>query len=154
MNQEVTRITRMLRNIYEGEAWHGPSIQQVLTDITPQQALLALTGSHNIVELIWHMTAWRNFVIRKLQGEDGYELSGDENFKDITNITDEAWASAKQALEESQHRLVSLLSQENDDKLKKKVGNRAYDYYTLLHGMMQHDVYHLGQIVLLRKHRQ
>lgn len=154
MEQEVTRITRMLRNIYEGEAWHGPSVQQVLTDVTPQQALSALAGSHNIIELVWHMTAWRNFVIRRLQGDEGYELTEDENFKKISDITEEAWASAKQALEESQQKLMGLLNQIHDDKLLKTVGNRSYDYYTLLHGIIQHDVYHLGQIVLLKKYQQ
>jgi uncharacterized damage-inducible protein DinB len=100
------------------------------------------------------MTAWRNFVIRRLQGDEGYELTEDENFKKISDITEEAWASAKQALEESQQKLMGLLNQIHDDKLLKTVGNRSYDYYTLLHGIIQHDVYHLGQIVLLKKYQQ
>lgn len=151
MDQEIQRMTNMLREIYEGEPWHGPSVTKVLSDISPQQALSALGDSHNIIELVLHMTAWRNFVIRRLEGDERYEVSEDENFKIITNITDEAWEAAKLTLAKSQEKLVGLLSQCNDDQLLKTVENRSYNYYVLLHGILQHDVYHLGQMALLKK---
>jgi uncharacterized damage-inducible protein DinB len=144
----------MLQEIYEGGPWHGPSVTKVLSSISPQQSLSTLEDSHNIIELVLHMTAWRNFVIRRLEGDERYELSEDENFKIITNVTDEAWEAAKQALAKSQEKLISLLSQYNDDQLLKTVENRTYNYYVLLHGILQHDVYHLGQVALLKKQRQ
>jgi uncharacterized damage-inducible protein DinB len=151
MDQEIHRITNMLREIYEGGPWHGPSITKVLSDISPQQALSVLQDSHNIIELVLHMTAWRNFVIRRLEGDERYEVSEDENFKIITNVTDEAWETAKKALAKSQKKLITLLSQCYDDQLLKTVANRSYNYYVLLHGILQHDVYHLGQMALLKK---
>ena len=144
----------MLREIYEGGPWHGPSITKVLSGISPRQALSAIGDSHNIIELVLHMTAWRNFVIRRLAGDENYELTEDENFKIITNITDEAWEAAKQALAESQQQLISYLNHTADNQLLKNVVNRPYNYYILLQGMLQHDIYHLGQIALLKKQRQ
>lgn len=148
---ETRRIKEMLIQIYEGEAWHGPSIKNILENTSLDIAAQRLSGSHNIIEMVRHMVIWREFVIARLDGDDAFDVIADENWTHVDELQAFAWFEAKEKLEKSQERLLTLLDQMPDSRLYETVANRPYDFYTLLHGILQHDVYHLGQIVLLRK---
>lgn len=150
-NTETQRIKELLIQIYEGEAWHGPSIKRILENISVAIAAQRLPGSHNIIEMVRHMVIWRQFVIARLEGDNAYDVIADENWTHVDELQAFAWFEATEKLEKSQERLVALLDQMPDTRLYETVANRPYNYYTLLHGILQHDVYHLGQIVLLRK---
>ena len=150
MSRSKTKLLiASLKSIYEGPAWHGPAVKETLAKLDSQDMLKATDKSHNIVELINHMTAWRNYAIKKLQGEDAYEVSDTENFSSVGEINESIWQEALIRLENSQNELLKLISEVEDDKLKEIVAGRKYSYYFLLHGLIHHDVYHLGQIVLL-----
>ena len=150
-NQECLRIRDQLQYGFAGPAWHGPSIKKVLADLEASQMLNATSNSHNIAELIEHMTAWRNYAIKKLEGDESYEVSDEENFPPVKENTLVCWQSILGRLKASQTRLVELLESISDDKLLETVPGRKYDFYILLHGIVQHDLYHLGQIILLKK---
>ncbi len=150
-NPECQRIKDMLIRAYEGEAWHGPSVKRVLADINVDIASNRLPGSHNITEMVRHMVVWRQFVIARLEGDGAYDVIADENWTHITELQAFAWLEATEKLENCQQRLVTLIDQFPDESLQKTVANRPYNYYILLHGIIQHDLYHLGQIVLLKK---
>lgn len=150
-NTETQRIKALLIQTYEGDAWHGPSIKSVLDNINVTIASRRLPGSHNIIEMVRHMVIWREFVIARLEGHDAYDVIADENWTHVAELEAFAWLEATEKMEKSQERLVNLLDQMTDDRLSETVANRCYDYYTLLHGIIQHDLFHLGQIVLLRK---
>jgi uncharacterized damage-inducible protein DinB len=145
---EITRISRILRHAFEKNAWHGPAIKEVLGDITEEQSQKKLNNSHSIIELVAHMTAWRTYTIRKLEGDESFDIENNEsNFPHLKN-----WSVAQTALEESQIRLSSMLNDLPEEKLFEKVPGRKYDFYTLIHGMIHHDIYHLGQIQLIKKY--
>jgi hypothetical protein len=150
-NQEVKRIGNMLKNVYAGAAWHGPSIMEVLNSISPEQAFMPTKKIHKICELVQHMTAWRIFAIKKLQQDHHYEVSQNENWKEFTNKDEKAWDEIKNDLELSQQQLIDEIEKIEDDILEEEVDKKAYSYYTLLHGVIQHDLYHLGEIMLLSK---
>ncbi len=114
-------------------------------------ALKSFNGSHNIAELVHHMTAWRIFGIKKLEGDETYDVSPEENFVKIDNLDKEGWEVLKQNLEKSQNRLLELFKENEDSVLEKIVSPRSYNFYVLFQGILQHDIYHLGQIVLLKK---
>lgn len=92
------------------------------------------------------MTVWRHFTTKRLQGNNEFEVSELENFPKGTD-----WASALNALQQSQEELVKAVSLFPEEKLSETVPTRNYDFYTLLHGIIQHDIYHTGQIVMLKK---
>ncbi len=102
--------------------------------------------SHSIEELIRHMAAWRSYVTRKLQGDAEFELSDEDNFPKKQN-----WQEALQLLDESQQNLMSALSKTPDSLLNEKVPGRPFKYFTMLHGIIHHDLYHAGQIMLILK---
>lgn len=152
MSRSKTKLLiASLKSIYDGPAWHGPSIKETLAKIESTDMLKSTDKSHNIVEILNHMTAWRRYAIKKLQGDGDYEVSDSENFSPVKSININTWQKALDDLEKSQQELLELLSEVEDNKLKEVVAGRKFSYYFLLDGIVNHDVYHLGQIVLLNQ---
>lgn len=153
-NTETSRIINMLQNTYNGAAWHGASVMEILNNISSRQAFQSSEDIHRICELVQHITAWRIFAIKRLEGDRYYEISQNENWKEFAIQNESAWEEIKNELAESQRDLIAVLEKMNDDLLKEEVEGKAYDYYTLIHGVIQHDLYHLGEIALLAKESQ
>jgi len=105
-----------------------------------------ISNSHSISELVAHMTTWRNFVTKRLNGDSLYEVSDAENFPLVLD-----WEQTLRELKESQLNLLAALKAFPESKLFTTVPTRKYDFYTMLHGIAQHDIYHTGQITLLKK---
>lgn len=150
-NPELSRIVKMLQNTFNGAAWHGASIMEVLEKITTNQAFHPSEHIHRICELVQHVVAWRIFAIKRLKGDAQYEVSQSEDWKTFQNPDATTWNEIKSELAKSQENLVDALVKTGDDKLKDEVEGKAYDYYTLIHGVIQHDLYHLGEIALLAR---
>ena len=150
-NQEIQNIKTLFDETYNGPAWSGPAVKEVLKEVSHEDALKKIGESHNIAEIVFHMIAWRNFLINKLKGEESYDVLDEENFQKIDTISENEWTKLKDRLETSQKIMQELLSKTDDNLLSKKVALRKYTYYILMHGVIQHDLYHLGQIVLIEK---
>ena len=140
-----------LKSAFDGPAWHGPSVKETLAKISSEDMLKSTGKSHNIIELINHMTAWREFAIKKLQRDEGYDVSPEKNFSEVRQHDAHLWQKALNDLEKSKDQLLELIGQIDDEKLKESVEGSSYTYYFLLHGIIHHDIYHLGQIVLLNQ---
>lgn len=150
-NTEISRIIILLQNTYNGAAWHGHSMMKILNKINAEQAFHLSEHIHRICELVQHITAWRTFAIKRLQGDKHYEVSQSENWKTFNNKDTAAWEEIKSDLAESQKALVNALNKFSDEMLDDEVDGKAYDYYTLVHGVIQHDLFHLGEIALLAR---
>ncbi len=150
---EAKRIARTLREIYAGDAWVGPSLHDILRGLTPDQAYgHPIPNAHSIWEIILHMTAWRLFAWHKLSGNDTFRIdSPEQDWPPVENDSLPAWEAALTELEKSQQLLLEALDGLADDRLHETVPGKDYAYYKLLHGIIGHDLYHGGQIVLLRK---
>ncbi|MDH4058698.1 MAG: DinB family protein [Cyclobacteriaceae bacterium] len=145
--ESIKNINKLVQRIYNGKAWHGPSILEVLKDVNESNAQKKAGNSHSIVQLVMHMVAWRTFVTKRLLGDSTFELSDDQNFPKETN-----WATALKALEESQAELVNVIDSLDANRLQEIVSDRKYDFFVLLHGVIHHDIYHIGQIQLIKKY--
>lgn len=145
MKSEIQNIINTLKHTFEKNAWHGPSVLEVLEGVNESNAIKRLGASHSIIELVAHMTAWRNYVVEKLNGNDSFELMDDENFPDHTN-----WQVVVTLLKENQQKLLDALAKTPTEKLNEKVPGREFKFYVMLHGIIHHDIYHIGQIQLLK----
>ncbi len=148
MATEIERITRLLEKTFDKQPWYGSSIMQVIKDMKPEITESRQGGAHSIIELVQHMTSWRNFTTKRLQGDTSYEVSEEMNFpKAIT------WEAAINNLCSSQQALVEATKKFPEERLRELVPSKTqkYTYYTLLHGIIQHDIYHLGQIAYIQK---
>ena len=115
-----------------------------------QAAAHPLPNAHSIWELVLHITAWENAARKALEGEPLHVSEGD-NFPAISDTSEAAWHDALTTLEASHYMLRAALDHLTDDALDNVVPGRRYSIYVLLHGIVQHDLYHAGQIVMLKK---
>ena len=153
--EELLRIIDLLNDTYESEeAWHGSSVVEILRDVTPRLADRRLApNTHTIAELVFHMTTWRIFAVRKLQGDADFDIKTKEKNWKVFSVVDELeWETLQMELSLSQEELVSELEKRDSDEfLERIVPGRNYSFYTLLHGIVNHDLYHAGQIALIKK---
>jgi uncharacterized damage-inducible protein DinB len=143
---EVQKIINTLKHTFEKGAWHGPAVQEALAGISEDAIHTRVGNSHTVLELVAHMAAWRNYVTEKLNGNDSYELTDEQNFPKVKN-----WETALADLNKSQADLINALEKTSDEKLQEIVPGRKFKFYVMLHGIIHHDLYHTGQIVLLKK---
>lgn len=145
---EIDRITRLLEKTFDQQPWYGSSIMEILKTVNPQTVNQRLADTHSIAELVEHMISWRTFATKRLQGEEAFQVDDATNFP-----VSHSWEDTIKRLHQSQEELVKATKGFPESRLNELVPSNQfrYTYYTLLHGIIQHDVYHLGQIALLKK---
>jgi uncharacterized damage-inducible protein DinB len=150
---EVSRILDQLHRAYEGPAWHGPALRPILNDVTWQAAAKRpLPDSHTIWELVLHITVWMSIVTRRLEGAEIPTLPPAEDWPAAPEASEAGWRLALDGLTQAQRVLESAVQKLTDDRLRDTVlGDVPYSVYTMLHGVVQHNLYHAGQIALLKK---
>jgi uncharacterized damage-inducible protein DinB len=150
--KETARIADQLSRAYSGKAWHGPSLKYILRGITAQQAAARLIpGAHSIWELVLHIAAWDRAVCERILSGKDTTLPPEQNFPSVVDTSDAAWKKALKKLEQGHRDLVASIQGFKDSKLDRKLGNRDYSFYITMHGAIQHDLYHAGQIAMLKK---
>lgn len=148
MDRRIEDIISLLKRAYEKDAWHGPSVRESLKHLQQEHAFNKVANSHNIIQLVAHMTSWRTYVINMLKGNTTYEVGEALNFPDAQD-----WTDTLEQLARSQQELVEALETFPADKLNEQVPGKTppLTFYTLLHGIIHHDLYHTGQIMLIKK---
>jgi uncharacterized damage-inducible protein DinB len=152
---ERERIGDQFRRAFEGEAWHGPSVLSLLEGVTAQQAAAhPVAGAHSIWELVLHIEAWERACSRRLSG-DRARLSNEEDWATVSDHSESAWERTKQQLIETHRQLVAAIANLDEARLDKPIiedPTTPYSStYVTLHGGVQHDLYHAGQIAILKK---
>jgi uncharacterized damage-inducible protein DinB len=154
MSTEISHIKNMLKYNWEGPMWYGGHITAVLADITREKALRKpAAGAHNIYELVMHMLCWRNFVLELLKGNTSYkvEINSETDWPVKYEVTEESWKKTLAELENNQTELMAALENFEEAKLGEVVPERNFKWHVLLHGLIHHDIYHSGQIAILKK---
>src|SRR5687768_8423010 len=123
MKTEIQKITSLLKRTFEKGAWHGPSVKEVLLTVKPENAFSKLANTHSIIELVAHMVSWRTFVIKKLEGDDNYNVPEERNFPLATE-----WLKVIEELEESQRKLLTAVERFPEDKLGDLVPHSSHKY--------------------------
>ncbi|HKJ31160.1 MAG TPA: DinB family protein [Balneolales bacterium] len=148
---ETTRIDNLLLQTMNGDAWHGPAVFELLRDIPAEKAAFhPVEDVHSIWELVEHMTTWQKVIIRRMNDED-YEPSDEENFPDVTADSSDTWEKAVEELYRTYQALREKIIHFPDEKLGEAVPGKHYTHYIQLHGLIQHNLYHAGQIAILKK---
>ena len=148
---EATRIADQLRRAFDGSAWHGPALLEILEDVHAETAAAKpLANAHSIWELAMHVAAWDGAILRRLAGEK-LQLRASENFPRVKKPTEAAWRKTVADLERTHETLVKTVASLPDARLWDRVPGKRYDFYFMLHGTVQHELYHAGQIAILKK---
>ena len=152
MATEVRRLEEQLRRALEGEAWHGPSILESLADVSAAQAASRpVAGAHSIWELVLHIGSDYDLVLRRLAG-DGRPLTAAEDWPACPAPTEENWQRTLQELRGRNKLLRQAIRDFPDERLDDPlVPEVPYTAYTQFSGVTQHNLYHAGQIALLKR---
>jgi uncharacterized damage-inducible protein DinB len=154
MTTECARIADQLRRAFEGQAWHGPLLKELLADVSADQAAARpIAGVHSIWELVSHIEVWTRAAFQAIKGVPMPNIVGTaEDWPSSPASTAEAWSAAKQQLLATGGALASAIEGFADNRLTEIVpGRPQYDFYFLFHGVVQHSLYHAGQIALAKK---
>jgi uncharacterized damage-inducible protein DinB len=148
--REVERLADQLRRSFEGDAWHGDSLAEILADIDDAKAAAKpASGGHSIWELVLHIAAWARAALNVVSGETE-KLSADD-WPALAEGGESAWAHTQKELTRVGRQLRDAILGMEEDRLDDVVPGRSYSYYMLLHGVVQHALYHAGQIAILKK---
>jgi uncharacterized damage-inducible protein DinB len=153
---ETARIADQLRRAFHGDAWHGDSLLEILEGVTAAQAAARpVKHAHTIWELVLHITAWDGAVRRRLAGV-AVDLSDEQNFPSVMDPSENAWRRTIEQARKVHNELVEAVTAFPDQRLEEKVPGKKnepdwYNFYYMLHGVAQHELYHAGQIALLKK---
>jgi uncharacterized damage-inducible protein DinB len=148
---EIKRLLSQLRRAYEGEAWHGPALTHILAGVTAAQAARRpLASSHTIWEIVLHISAWESAVTGRLEGR--YTAEPDEgDWPEVGKTDDAAWQATLAKLDRTHHELREAVSRFDEDRLHERLAEGKESAFFAINGVIQHTLYHAGQIVLLKK---
>ncbi|HYV82943.1 MAG TPA: DinB family protein [Pyrinomonadaceae bacterium] len=152
---EVDRIRDQFRRAFEGEAWHGPAVLALLDGVTAEQAAAhPISGAHSIWELTLHIAAWERACLRRLNN-DPAQLSDAEDWEPVNDTSEAAWEATKRGLIDNHRELLEAIASVDDARLNEPIMTHPEipfsSVYVTLHGGVQHDLYHAGQIAMLKK---
>jgi len=153
MNKEIQSIIKNLQRVNSGQPWYGRSVYELLDEVNPSK-VFEKPGKegHSMIELLYHLVTWTEFCLRRVQG------GKDENPKEVEkldwrqiNTSQHSWEKGMAAFKLANDEIIELLSTKNDDFLKEMVDYREFNFRFMLNGLIQHHIYHIGQIAYIEK---
>ena len=151
---ETARLADQIRRAFEGEAWHGDSVLEILAGVKAKTAAARpIPNAHSMWELLLHISAWDDAAIRRAGGT-AVQLTDEQNFPSVTDTSEDAWRRTLEQAKKTHNELVRTVAAFPDSRLGDQVPGKKEDYYNfyyLFAGIVQHELYHAGQIALLKK---
>jgi len=151
---ETTRLADQARRAFEGEAWHGDSILELLADVDAATAAAhPIHDAHAIWELVLHIAAWDGAVLRRTGGT-AVSLTDEQNFPPVNDTSEGAWRETVEHAIQTHRRMIDAIAAFPDARLQEQVPGKKEPYYNFFYmfaGIVQHELYHAGQIALLKK---
>lgn len=156
MKQLIKEIIDQMEQIHEGKGWIGVNFKNKITGLSENDFFAKVKDMHSIAEIISHLTTWRFETILKIRtGEGSMTDDHPSNWQNNEELRKVGKNGILLKHTESLLELLDLLKQKNDTFLDETYFDtdfkNYYPYTFLIRGMLQHDIYHLGQIGLLIK---
>ncbi len=148
---EIQRIKDQIQKAYQGPAWYGLGLLEVLKGVTAEEGFAKpWPGFQSIAGHIHHILYWMNFTIKAINGVI-IKVSPEEDWPKESDHPEMEWKNLLQTLENQHHLLIKSLSDLSETRLEETVVDKEFNYYFLLHGVIQHNIYHTGQIALIKR---
>ncbi|PJJ54710.1 DinB family protein [Hymenobacter chitinivorans] len=160
MKSETSRMYDQLTRAFDGNAWSGPSLLATLQHLTASQAAARpIVQAHSIWEIVLHLTTWIQTVQQRVESRRVTPVTPAQDWPAQPTVLDEElWEATRRELQAAHAQLLELVASLAESDLEMPVGEEpdvepgpAHSVYVLLHGLAQHNLYHAGQIALLRK---
>lgn len=152
MQKENELIEKLFEDLFDGDPWLDITILGTLKTVSAEQAAKKLPPIPNSIwEIVNHVIDWRLNVLQRVQGS--VLISPDNNYiEPVKDTSQSAWKETLQRLADSQLSWITFLKEMNTETFSSIYPTNKMTYYEHIHGILQHDAYHLGQIVLLAKY--
>jgi len=148
---ECERIADQLTRSINGDAWHGLSVSELLAGV-PIEKLTAkpIPGAHSIWEIVLHITVWLDVIRHRLLGE-AVQPTDQQDWQPVEDATEKGWRTTIDRLDSVHRELLKTIGGMTDEQLQSATPGKDDTLYIQLHGVVQHNLYHAGQIALLKK---
>lgn len=151
--KETARIAKLFSDWYDGRPWTEIRLTNILQDITAEQAAGKLIKDTNTIwQLVQHCLGWRENVLQKLQGAQ-FVSPGDNYLSDPADVSQQAWNDLLNRLRQNENDWQIFLQNVTEEFLNEgyKPSDNKFTNYEVIHGILHHDNYHFGQILILKK---
>jgi uncharacterized damage-inducible protein DinB len=150
MSIEINRMLKLFADLQHGDCWVGTNFKEALQGVDAAKASATISEEGNSIwQLATHLIYWRTTVVNRLNGSDNLPPFRDFFIPDA--LTDANWKQTLLDFESTYHVLRNAIQHMKDEQLDKPSPKPGQSFYQLIMGCLQHDAYHLGQIVLLKK---
>jgi len=153
MNKEISSVILSFETILNGQPWFGRSVSELIDETDNKKVFKKPNGTeHSIAELLWHMNTWADFTLKRIQKNASYDLTAAEELDwRIIDPKLHSWKKGVKEFKSLHASIIKELRKKEDAFLEEKVDFRKYNFRFLLNGLVQHNIYHLGQIAYLNK---
>jgi uncharacterized damage-inducible protein DinB len=152
MNKEIQSIITNLEKVNSGQPWYGRPVYEMLDEIDPAIVYKKPNKQHSLADLLYHMITWADFTLHRIKGDKEKDISVFEelDWREI-NPKIHTWKKGLAELKDIHKSIVELLNHKDDKFLKEMVDYRKYNFRFLLNGLIQHNIYHIGQVAYVKK---
>ena len=153
MNTEINAIIKSKEDVLSGGPWYGKAVLVMLNEVNEENVFKKPNQtSHSLMELLYHMVTWAEFAQHRLEKNKEVNMNAFEAL-DWRETSPEihTWNNGIAQLTAATNKTIEILKSCSDDMLEEKVDYRDYDFRYLLNGVIQHNIYHIGQIAYLNK---
>jgi len=155
MKKRVNLFINKYNKVYKGSPWYGNSLMSILNKVDPGKVFVKPSGkkTNSIAEITAHIIGWREFLLSRISEKHEFKLTQKDtfNWKRIDKNEKTAWKNLLREMDVVQNEIIKILNNSDDDILNLKVRDRKFKIKYLLDGVIQHDIYHIGQIAALNK---
>jgi uncharacterized damage-inducible protein DinB len=145
-------MAELIERSVSGPMWHGPSLADLLGDVSATHAAARpVPGAHSIWELVLHMASWTEIVRTRLSPTKPPDPTAEQDWPAIGDQSAEAWRAAVERLKAAHRDLAADVAEVDDATMIARLPGRDHTMVAMLHGIVEHDAYHGGQIALLKR---
>ena len=152
MKKEIQSLVNHIEETFGGQPWFGRAAFELLDEIDPSIVHIKPGNKeHSLSELLYHMITWMTFTEKRILGEkDDMKAFEKLDWREM-DASAQNWTDGLGELKRIKDRIISLLKEKEDSFLDEKVDFREYNFRFLITGMIEHSIYHLGQIAYVKK---
>lgn len=154
MSKETQYIAKSFEDTLSKQPWFGRAVYEILGEADESKVNTKPNGTeHSMIELLWHMNTWAGFALGSLENRSAEEMKAIEanDWREIDTKT-HTWKKGLEQLKATHDKIVEILKQKPDDSfLGDIVPLRKFNFRYMLNGLIQHNIYHLGQVAYLKK---
>lgn len=153
MKAEINSLVQELENTLDGKPWFGRPVYSLLRETDPSIAFVKPAGNaHSLVELLYHMLTWAQFTLKRIEQEKTDDMQAFEKL-DWREIDPQihGWEEGLAEFIAVHQQIIAHLHTKDDSFLSQKVDYRDFDFRFLIKGLIQHNIYHLGQVAYVKK---